>query len=219
MSTVYSHPDGGSIELDGTTLTIIAENGHTASVQIGPSGLRELANKFNKNAHDFETAMHLEGLGRKEVLAFDSHSYATAEQVDNAAMQREVQRMFEADAMLRSTRIHNHRPPLATRGELAMQLVDTTFQPHGYTKLRAFSESNWHGNEPSDTDLIDLEIEPATACFDPLDAVVVYVREGVSAKTARDILNVISNELQREGDLLKWTPAELAKGDSEDIPF
>lgn len=84
MSTVYSHPDGGSIELDGTTLTIIAENGHTASVQIGPSGLRELANKFNKNAHDFETAMHLEGLGRKEVLAFDSHSYATAEQVDNA---------------------------------------------------------------------------------------------------------------------------------------
>ena len=70
MSTVYSHPDGGSIELDGTTLTITTENGQTASVQIDPSGLRELAAKFTKNALDFELLMHLEGLSWKEVLAF-----------------------------------------------------------------------------------------------------------------------------------------------------
>lgn len=219
MSTVYSHPDGGSIDLDGTDLTITAENGHTASVQIGPSGLRELAAKFTKNALDFERAMYLEGLSEKELREADSHYYATAEQVDNAAMQREVQRMFDADAMLGTTRIRTHRPPLATRGELAMHLVDTAFQPCGYTVLRAFSESNWRGSEPGEPDRIDLEIEPATACFDPLDAVVVYVRVGVGAKTTRDILNVISNELQRESDLLNLTPAESVSADSEDCPF
>ena len=70
MTCIYSHPDGGSIELAGTTLTITTENGHAASVQIGPSGLRELAAQFTKNALDFELLMHLEGLSRKEVLAF-----------------------------------------------------------------------------------------------------------------------------------------------------
>ena len=70
MSIVYSHPDGGSIEIDGTTLTITTESGNAASVQIGPNGLRELAAKFTKNALDFELLTHLEGLSREEVLAF-----------------------------------------------------------------------------------------------------------------------------------------------------
>ena len=219
MSTIYSHPDGGAISLDDTTLTITAENGHTASILIGPRGLRDVASKFLKIALDFEVAIHLEGLSEKEVLAFDRRVYATAEQADNDAMQKELQRMREEKPLKpQSVRIRMGSQKLASRGELVSRLVDSEFQPSGYTVLRAFSESHWRGIEPGERDMIDLEIEATTACFDPLDAVVVYVQNGVGAKTACDILDVMRRELEGESELLGKSPDQAGCYDFP-IPF
>jgi len=93
MSTAYQHPQGGFIDLDCTTMTMTAENGHTASVAIGPDGMRDLAKKLMTHAADFEYAMHLDGLSRGEVLRA-TRKVGTASQIDNIEMQDELARMF-----------------------------------------------------------------------------------------------------------------------------
>lgn len=66
MSRIYSHPEGASISLYDTTLTVAAENGQTASVQIGPVGCCDVAKKLLAHAADFERAVYLQ--------THDSHS-------------------------------------------------------------------------------------------------------------------------------------------------
>ena len=221
MSAAYQHPEGGSIELTETTLTVMAENGHTASIQIGPDGLRELAKKFKAHAADFEYAIYLEGLSDCEVLHFKRKPQATGTlaQVDNEAMQNELGRMFAERAEQKpnvSVNAIRQRPTIKNLGEMVQDVCRQ--QPlRGGTKISAYSEADYNGTNPEEPDQIELTIEGDTLMLGHTNAVEIHIRENVSVHTVRAILKAAAKALKDYQSLEAFTP--LVPVSDDEIPF
>jgi len=137
-NTIYAHPEGGSISLEDTTLTVTAENGHTAQVQIGPDGLRDTAMCMQAHATDCERAMNLAAMSDQEYL----------------------HRIKKIKPLVKVNIIRT-RPTIKSLGEMVQEICH--HQPmRGGTRIGAYSEADYMGINPEEPDQIELTIEGDT---------------------------------------------------------
>jgi hypothetical protein len=191
MIAAYQHPEGASINLDCTTLTVTAENGQAASIQIGPDGLRDLAKKIKAHATDFENAMYLEGLSNNGVF------HATGQHPAKV-----------------SASINLQRPTIGTLGDVLKQTVDHA--PDGFTRITGSTASRWYELQ-EEHDTLYLEVDAVTACLEIQDDVTVFIRQGVTIAQARALLKAIAKEIKDYGSFENFTPLVPVSDDS--VPF
>jgi len=215
MSTIYQHPDGGSIALTDTTLTVSAENGHAAAVEIGPDGLRDLAKKLMTHAADFEYALHLESLSHDEVLRSKRQKIGTPAQIESMSDHEYLHRISKLQPIVK-VNIISQRPTIKNLGEMVQDLCNHQ-HIRGGTRISAFSEADYNGIHPEEPDQIELTIEGETLALDNTNAVEIHIRENVSVHTVRAILKAVRRELKSWPGLESVTP--LVPVPDEDLPF
>lgn len=214
MSAAYNHPEGGSLDIDGTTITVMAENGHAASIQIGPDGLRDLAKKFKAHAADFEYALHLESLSPGEALRSKRQKIGTPTQIDSMSDHEYLHRVSKLKPIVKVTTIRQ-RPKIKTLGEVVQDACSRHIR--GGTKISAYSEADYNGINPEDPDQIELTIEGATLMLGNANAVEIHIRENAQIGTVRAILKATAKALKDYPSLEFVTP--LVPVSDEDVPF
>jgi hypothetical protein len=217
MNAAYTHPEGGSIDLTETTLTVMAENGHAASIQIGPDGLRELAKKLKAHAADFEYAMHLEGLSNNGVFHAKRkpQKSGTPAQLESMSDHEYLHHISNIKPIVKVNTIRQ-RPTIKNLGEVVQEVCRQ--QPlRGGTKISAYSEADYNGINHEEPDQIELTIEGDTLMLGCSNAVEIHIRENASVNTVRAILKAVRQELKSWPGLESVTPLVPVSDDS--VPF
>lgn len=107
------------------------------------------------------------------------------------------------------------RPPFASLGECLQVAVEHGAQ--SFTRINGYSEARWNGIPTGLPDVLELEIEAATACLDPINAVTIFIAEGTTPETARALLKAAAKEIKAYRSLESLTP--FTPVSEQDLPF
>lgn len=157
-----------------------------------------------------------------DVIERGLRTIGTAAQRDNISMQNEVGRMMadrESESCNGPSNIEYLRRPLGTLGDCLAETA--SHQPYGYARLTGCTESFWRDIPADNPDKPWFVLEGVTACLDPAP-VTIFISNGTTAATAREILKKAAKWLKEHGDELHdHTPreSEPTAGDDDFIPF